>query len=197
MNEKITATETLRAKHRSARASLSGEQLIANSTALAMRIEQLAEFGSASHIASYIAIRGEIDVRPLMQQVVDKRYYLPVIQDTDMHFAPWAAGDVLVKKKFGLLEPDCDAQQFIAPQALDLVIVPLVVFDQQCNRIGQGGGYYDRTFEFLLERENIERPVLLGVAHECQREAILQSQQWDVPLDFVVTESSVYTRACA
>lgn len=152
------------------------------------------EFTAAQTLASYIAIRGEIDVLPLMHQHPLKRYYLPVLRGQSMHFAPWQPGDNLVRKDFGLLEPHVSEKDWIDPAALDVVLVPLVVFDRYGNRIGQGGGFYDRTFAFLHGRRAATTPLLLGVAHDSQREPRLVAEAWDVPLDLIATERTVYRR---
>ena len=72
-----------------------------------------------------------------------------------------------------------------------LVLAPLVVFDGNCNRIGMGGGFYDRSFAF---RKNpaITRPRLIGVAHETQKVEHIVPEQWDVQLDMIVTEQMLY-----
>ena len=74
---------------------------------------------------------------------------------------------------------------------LDLVLVPLVAFDDRGNRLGMGGGYYDQTFAFLSQRQHYRRPTLLGVAYEFQRLVALPVQAWDIPLDGVATEKRV------
>lgn len=192
MNTHESAIAELRKKHRRLRSELSVEQLHNNAIALVDRVAQVDEFVAGDHVAAYIAIKGEIDILPLIAHFSAKSYYLPVLREQNMYFAPWKPGSRLRKKKFGLLEPDCPEKNWLDPAELDVVLVPLVVFDQQCNRIGQGGGFYDRTFEFLHSRVGVGRPALVGVAHESQREASLLVQPWDVPLDRVVTESSVY-----
>ena len=70
----------------------------------------------------------------------------------------------------------------------------LVGFDARCNRLGMGGGYYDRTLAYLRHRVHWRRPLLVGVAHECQRVERLEANPWDVPLDLVVTERRIYAR---
>ena len=121
-----------------------------------------------------------------------KQFYLPILKGESMFFAPWAPGDQLVKKGFGLLEPEVNSASYIEPRDLDLVLAPLVVFDHQCNRIGQGGGYYDRTFAHKKLSQSFVSPVLMGVAHDTQRDDQLCPQSWDVALEFVVTDSRVY-----
>ncbi len=189
--------DLFRAKHRARRAALSAEVQSANSAALKSLVEARSEYQRATHIAAYIAIRGEIDLAPLIRSgfAAGKQFYLPVLRDSTMYFAPWSLDKPLEKKGFGLLEPDADPADYISPLQLDLVLAPLVVFDEQCNRIGQGGGFYDRTFAHKngrLESGDVTGPVLLGVAHDSQREPHLQPQSWDVPLDLIVTERCVY-----
>ena len=75
---------------------------------------------------------------------------------------------------------------------LDVVIAPLVAFDESLNRLGMGGGYYDRTFAFRKRARVLRRPVLIGVAYSFQRVDRLQPENWDVPLDVVITEKESY-----
>lgn len=150
---------------------------------------------SAQHIAAYIAIRGEISLAPAIEQLsqTTKQLYLPVLRGARMHFAPWHPEQALLKKDFGLLEPDTPEENWREAKQLDLVLTPLVVFDQHCNRIGQGGGYYDRAFAFR-QATSTTKPILLGVAHEEQQEPRLTTENWDVPLDMIATEEALYIR---
>jgi 5-formyltetrahydrofolate cyclo-ligase len=79
----------------------------------------------------------------------------------------------------------------LSPEALDLVLAPLVVFDPDRNRIGMGGGFYDRSFAFRKNPEN-KVPVLIGVAHELQKVDQIVPQDWDVRLDMIITDQAVY-----
>lgn len=196
MTENTENIDSLRSKHRNNRVALGAETQQKNSAALQIHVEANPTYRSAHHIAAYIAIRGEIDLSGLFKNgaTLGKQFYLPVLREEAMFFAPWSADAPLVKKGFGLLEPDADSASFIDPHQLDLVLAPLVVFDDQCNRIGQGGGYYDRAFAHKKLSQAGALPVLMGVAHESQREEKLQPQSWDVPLDCVVTDKQVYRR---
>lgn len=196
-------TGVLRARHRARRAELSVEAQTANAAALTLQVEARPEYQSATTIAAYIAIRGEMNLQLLIEagSAAGKQFYLPVLDGEAMFFAPWALDRPLVKKGFGLLEPDVEESDYLAPQQLDLVLAPLVVFDQRCNRIGQGGGFYDRTFAHKNPAAGATvpsppvKPILMGVAHDSQREPALQPESWDVPLDLIVTERSVYLRS--
>ena len=82
--------------------------------------------------------------------------------------------------------------QLLPGISLDLVLVPLVGFDDQGTRLGMGGGFYDRSFATRLFRRYWRKPRLIGVAYELQRVAHLDRQPWDVALDGVVTEQRLY-----
>ena len=190
-DEVKVSIDELRNKHRLQRRELEDSVLQANASRLHDGLTGLAEYKAATHIAAYIAILGEISLDPIISSGASdgKIFYLPVVRGDSMAFAPWKSDIPLLKKKFGLLEPDCSESDWIDPAELDLVLTPLVVFDQVCNRIGQGGGYYDRTFEFTRHTKS---PLLVGVAHDCQREDSLCPQPWDIPLHKIVTEKSQY-----
>ena len=68
--------------------------------------------------------------------------------------------------------------------------VPLLGFDRAGNRLGQGGGFYDRSFDFLLRRE-AATPLLLGIGFACQELPTLAREAWDVPLAAVMTEDGL------
>jgi 5-formyltetrahydrofolate cyclo-ligase len=80
-------------------------------------------------------------------------------------------------------------RQRIQPLALDLVLTPLVGFDHKGNRLGMGGGYYDRSFAFLLRRQNWKKPRLVGLAYDFQQLDKLPAKNWDVPLTAVATDT--------
>lgn len=190
--------EQLRTTHRHSRAALSQEIQASNAEKLWRLVSTLDAFQQASRVAAYISIRGEIDVSGLMESgaLDGKQFYLPVLDAESMHFAPWSPGQALEKNGFGLLEPSVPVADCIDVLELDVVLAPLVVFDSKCNRIGQGGGFYDRTFAHKQQTPEA-MPILVGVAHESQREAELAPQSWDIPLDIIATDSSIYYRQAA
>ncbi len=157
---------------------------------------------SSRHIAFYVATDGEIDPCYLLNEAHQQRRtcYLPCIKP-DFHrpiqnrllFARTNAANSLVPNRFGIPEPDLKRQQLIPAQALDLVFLPLVAFDLNGNRLGMGKGYYDRTFEFTKSGNCWHRPLLVGLAHECQKSEALVSNAWDIPLDAIVTNQKMYT----
>lgn len=127
----------------------------------------------------------------------NKRCLLPVLRahpKKKLWFADYRPGEPLKKNVYGIPEPRMRNRRLRPPFALDLLLVPLVGFDSKCNRVGMGGGYYDRTLAYLRQRAHWRRPHLAGIAHECQRVEALESNPWDVPLDLVVTEERTYSR---
>ncbi|TNF36465.1 MAG: 5-formyltetrahydrofolate cyclo-ligase [Gammaproteobacteria bacterium] len=145
-------------------------------------------FADAQHIAFYLAANGEANPNGLMQQALtcNKACYLPRLEARSMHFHRYQTGDALITNNFGIDEPSRNSP-FLNASELDLVLVPLVAFDDHGNRLGMGGGFYDRTFAFRLE--STARPLLVGVAYGFQQVAALARQPWDVPLDGVLTEA--------
>ncbi len=154
-------------------------------------------FAQAQRIAFYLASRGEIDPSPLMRQAQQsgKQVYLPVLRGRPaqgLWFSRYREGDRLLANRFGIPEPVAHSRRLIMPWSIDLVFVPLVAFDKAGNRLGMGGGYYDRTFAFIRQRQHMHRPKLIGLAHDFQHVDQLEKQAWDIPLDAVITERNVY-----
>lgn len=153
-------------------------------------------FLRSRHIAFYLPNDGEVDLRPLMERAraLGKRCYLPVLSPAfhnRLWFAPYDRSTPLGPNIFGILEPLLPWSKMKSPRALDLVLTPLVAFDGAGNRLGMGGGFYDRTFAYLAGRHAWRKPKLLGVAYQFQECARLPAQPWDVPLIGVATEEGI------
>jgi 5-formyltetrahydrofolate cyclo-ligase len=101
------------------------------------------------------------------------------------------------RNRYGIPEPSRRTGRQRNAQGLDVLVLPLVGFDGDCNRLGMGGGYYDRSLSYLSQRRHWRRPHLIGVAHECQRVPHVPVCPWDMPLDLVVTERGVYRKGGA
>ena len=78
------------------------------------------------------------------------------------------------------------------PQHLDAIFMPLVGFDSRGWRLGSGAGFYDRSLQFLRSRSRWHRPKLIGIAYEVQRVDELIPNEWDVPMNAVITEKHLY-----
>lgn len=186
----------IRNRIRAARRAVDPQVRAANSSKICQRFLELDSFKSAKCVAAYLAFDGEADPMELMISAVDsgKRVFLPIIvgKSKPLSFAPWTPSTKMANNRFNIFEPDVDPAQWLPATELDFVVNPLVGFDEQCNRIGVGGGYYDRTFAFLNEPDSVKKVILVGFAFELQKLPSVQPQSWDVQLDAVVTQSHVY-----
>ena len=186
---------TLRELHRTARKRLSEKEQAAAAAALSSSVTAQDFYQSATKIAFYLAVDGEIDPQPLLPQALaqGKTCFLPVVNQRDeqlLSFAPYDSATELVENQWGIAEPPAPATE-ISPTGFDLVLVPLVAFDRECYRLGMGKGFYDRTFSFKIFNRS-SQPLLIGLAHECQLADGLPSEGWDVRLDAVVTAEKIY-----
>ena len=181
---------------RTLRRDVDSQTHAANSSKICDGFWNLDTFQSAEHVGAYLAFDGEADPMELMTSAFEKgkQIYLPVIagKTKPLLFAPWTPSTTMVKNRFNILEPNVEPSKRVDAHRLDFVVTPLVAFDESCNRIGVGGGFYDRTFGFLNEPGMQKSVMLLGFAFELQKLDAIQPQPWDVRLDAVVTESRIY-----
>lgn len=132
-----------------------------------------------------------MDTSPIIQAIwrAKKKCYLPVLTEgRSLYFVRYDENDTLQPNQFSILEPENTSRK-IAPEQLELVILPLVAFDLQGHRLGTGGGYYDRTFAFM--HANHKKPKLLGLAYSKQQADCIPFDPWDITLAGVVTEQGV------
>lgn len=184
----------LRKQLRADRNKLSSEQQQVAAEQLAKVVCSQPLFQQSQHIALYLASDGEISPEWVVQQAWDrgKQCYLPVLDPVDkqrMHFQSYQPDTPMVENRFGIREPAFDLSLAIAPEALDLVLMPLTGFDEQGNRLGMGGGFYDRTFAFV---KGANKPQLIGLAHECQKRDQIPVEDWDIPVLGVATDKQFY-----
>ncbi|MBT3605836.1 MAG: 5-formyltetrahydrofolate cyclo-ligase [Candidatus Latescibacteria bacterium] len=144
-------------------------------------------FQAAQLVASYVSVRKEVDTHRLIEHAlkVGKRVCVPVTEGKGvMVFQELLSLDELKPARFGLMEPEYDADRIVAPACLDLMMVPGVAFDRQGNRLGFGGGYYDR---YLTHCD----ATYVGLAYGFQVVDDIPTEGHDVRLDWLVTEHEV------
>ncbi len=185
----------LRRRMRLARRQLPHDERLAAGAALARQLATLPAFQRARRVAGYWPADGEINPLPALLRAIaaGKACYLPILSPQRpgrLQFARWWPGAPLRYNRFGIPEPGVLKRDWLDPRMLDLVILPLVAFDGSGNRLGMGGGFYDRSFAFLLNHA-WRRPRLVGAAFDLQRLASLPRRPWDIPLDAVVSEQRV------
>jgi 5-formyltetrahydrofolate cyclo-ligase len=187
----------LRAAMRSCRMALSRRQRAHQAELAAQAFARSWLFRQSRAVAGYLARQGEMDPAPLLKRALamHKQVYLPVLHALDgyhLWFAPYRPGDPLRPNKFGIPEPVCPLRRMRRAQDLDLIMVPLLAFDRLGQRLGMGGGFYDRTLAFRLRRRFWKRPRIIGLAYSFQKVDVIPSRPWDVPLDGVVTERNAW-----
>ena len=191
----IASRNQLRQELRSKRKAINSKQQAEASISLLRNLIKYPAFLKAKRIAVYLASNGEMDLQPLIHQAwaMNKEVYLPVIkskQTRELWFIRYTPDTHLIQNRYKILEPDPHQNPRLAAHLLDIVFMPLVGFDADKNRLGMGGGFYDTTFAFKKQKPK-SKPLLIGVAHECQRAEKIDAEEWDVGLDLVVTDQSI------
>ncbi len=183
---------TLRKLIRARRRALRPAQQRAAARRLGRTVVASQSFRAARRIALYITADGEIDPAPICRAAWrrGKQVFLPVLhplRHNCLIFVRYRESDRLLPNRFGIPEPTL-LRHSIAPWQLDLVLMPLVAFDAAGNRLGMGGGFYDRSFAVTKALRWPRRPRLCGLAYRLQRVAALPVNSWDVPLARVFTD---------
>ncbi|MFT5720447.1 MAG: 5-formyltetrahydrofolate cyclo-ligase [Motiliproteus sp.] len=200
---KTMSRAQLRQSLRRQRRALSPQQQRQAAFRLARIVTRQALFIRAKRIGFYLPCDGEISPLPLIKLALKmgKQCFLPVLHPTRhnrLWFARYRPESKLIKNCYGIAEPDIRLEPRILPQALDLVLLPLVGFDAQGGRLGMGGGYYDRTFAFKRRAKTSDgrpprrSPALVGLAHQLQQQPKLALADWDIPLAAIATGHQLY-----
>ena len=138
------------------------------------------------NIGGYYPSNYEIDDLDILDLLEKKNFKvsLPIIKkDNQMNFYNWSRNDPLKINKFGIPEPV--SSKIFYP---DILLVPLVAFDSNLNRLGYGGGYYDRYIEKI---EKIKKVTKIGLAFSFQKISSIPINQYDKKLDFIITEKEI------
>lgn len=191
----------IRRQLRARRAELTPGQRIAAAHTIAAHIAGTRWLRGARAVGLYASIGTEVPTAALRALARRRNcpVYLPCIVDyryRRMVFALDAEAPSSINR-LGIPEPD--ARQTIAARALSVVLLPVLGFDPYGTRLGTGGGYYDRMFAYRRHRHSWPRPLLVGIAFQCQQLPLIERGSHDVPLDAVVTEAgiSIFTAAAA
>jgi 5-formyltetrahydrofolate cyclo-ligase len=176
---------------RSQRQALSAAERMAAAEAVADQVQHHPAFARPGYVAGYWASGGELPLHVLQLRLrPDQIWCLPCVQtDGLLRFSPWRPGDPLVTGRYGIPEPNVATGSLLEPHELHLVLLPLLGFDRNGNRLGMGAGYYDRSFSFRQSAE--APPTLIGIGYAMQELPPIDTQPWDVPLDAIVTENEL------
>ncbi|MGO2498206.1 MAG: 5-formyltetrahydrofolate cyclo-ligase [Vibrio litoralis] len=185
----------LRQLIRQRRTSLTSDEQTAAGIALLEQIKQLPAIHDANNIAIYLSSDGEIDTKPVIEWLwqQDKKVVLPVLHPFSkghLLFLNYHADSPITHNKYGIAEPKLDQTQICLIKDIDIIFTPLVAFDHTGQRLGMGGGYYDRTLEQWFNTGI--GPLPIGLAHDCQQVEQIPAEHWDIPLPIFVTPSNIW-----
>lgn len=138
-------------------------------------------YKQAENIMLFYPLQYEINLLKLIELSDDKKFYLPRMKGSTLECCRYRQNDELVCKKYKIYEPLTDA---IDKNEVDIIFVPALCTDRNFNRLGYGGGFYDR---FLSDYKNIK---ICPCAEEFLLDEI-SSEVFDIKMDFIVTENDV------
>ena len=138
------------------------------------------------NIGGYYPINFEVDDLHILEEFEKRKFNisLPIVKKNyDMNFYKWSFNKPLKINKYGIPEPDSNI--LIYP---DVLLIPLVAFDEKLNRLGYGGGYYDRLIEKLTKKKKILK---IGLALSVQKINKVPINKYDQKLDYIVTNNGI------
>lgn len=139
------------------------------------------------NIFIYISFSNEINTRNIIEKAFKdkKNVFIPKVYKDDklMKAIKLNSIDELKKNSMGILEP-IDDSNYIEKENIDLIVVPGVVFDKECNRIGYGGGYYDRYLKDIKSKKN-----KIALAYDLQIVDKIESEVHDIKVDYIITNT--------
>lgn len=185
----------IRTQLKQRRATLSPWQQHQHARRLAQRLAYHPRLQHAQSIGVYWPVRGESDPRLIRSALrPHQKLYLPVLAQRPRHTLRWLLWTPTTRFKnnrFNIPEPLVGRSRSLLSSQLDSVLVPLLGFGEQGQRLGMGGGFYDRSFAFLHRKPRPLKPILIGIGYEFQKITDLKSASWDVRLNSLVTECGI------
>lgn len=187
------AKQQLRQRLKEIRKSLDPAWVAEASQAIQKRLLELPEYLSARTVMSYVSVGKEVETQQLLlrMQKEGKTVVIPWCEGKELRLFRWESFDELECGTLNILEPRAELRlrqdKRIAPDELDLILVPGLGFDRNGNRLGRGAGYYDR---FL--KTTPRRVIRIGLSFECQIVENIPMSANDEKVDLVVTECGIY-----
>lgn len=161
---------------------------------IAGKVIGMPEFQRSNVVLLYDAIRSEVDTTAILQEAksLKKRIYYPRVIGDKMKFYLVEDATEFEISRFGIREPRMVDEKEFVPKGQDkiLVLMPGVAYDEAGNRIGYGGGYYDKYLEWLTEYVSLESIYKVGIAFSCQMVelGVIEAELHDVKVDCVIRE---------
>ena len=174
----------LRKKISKIRSKFAKKKITVNPEAIIKFIEQKSP---SKRVGLYYPFGDELSTLELMNRLIRKKFIisLPIINNKfEMSFYSWSPNEPLTINRFGILEPFKGKK--ITPSTL---IIPMLAFDSNLNRLGYGGGFYDRFIQKIEKQNNC---VKIGLALSCQKINKVPVDKNDKKMDFIITEKRIY-----
>ncbi|MCH1925041.1 5-formyltetrahydrofolate cyclo-ligase [Shewanella sp. C32] len=187
-DQRLDYCKQLRQQIRHARRALTPAQQQAAAQAASQRLLALIDsLPAIRHVALYFSCDGELDTAPLFPALWQRGIAtcLPVLHpfsQGQLLFLQYHRDSHMQPNRFGIAEPKLNINALVLPHMLDLIVAPLVAFDDAGNRMGMGGGFYDRTLA-----NPALKALAVGYAHDCQYRPQLPLAPWDIPLPVITT----------
>ena len=175
----------IRRKIKNLRTMLTDAERQAAADAVFGQLEQTAAFMLADRILMYHSLPDEVSTHAFLRKWGGRKsFFLPRVNGLDLEILPYSRTRLQLGA-FHIEEPEGDDLQ--NPDTMEMIIVPAVAYDRNGNRVGRGKGYYDR----LLSRS---KALKIGVAYDFQLMDEVDTEEHDIPVDIVITESGTYIR---
>ncbi|MDH3978796.1 MAG: 5-formyltetrahydrofolate cyclo-ligase [Gammaproteobacteria bacterium] len=173
------------------RSKLTAENIADASVEIAQLLWKLPVMMRAQRIGCYFAVGGEVDCELIIAEawMRSKKTFLPILNSGELKFSPYRANTEFLRNIYGIPEPCSKNRELKQARELDVILMPLVSFDDNGNRLGMGGGYYDRTLRFMRNRRSWYHPKLIGLAYDFQKSPQIKAFSWDIALHHVITET--------
>ncbi len=170
---------------REKRKALSPASYAKKSLEIQKRLQALPKWREAGKILLYVSSPEEVDTHALIQDALEKsrKVFVPKANGKTLAICPLYDWENLKPGSYGILEP-CEILEEAHPESMDLIIVPGIAFDPRGNRIGYGGGFYDKLLK-------LTQGYKVGLAFSEQMLDELPTEVHDVPLDLIITDESL------
>lgn len=187
--------QQIRATFRQKRQLLSAQQQQQATQQVLTTCKQSTPLTKAKTVACYLPNDGEISPRAIIDYCWQHEItlLLPVLHPFShghLLFVEYQANSKMCMNRFGIPEPILTTENLCPLAKIELIFTPLVAFDASGNRLGMGGGFYDRTLA-PIQRDNLATR-LIGLAHDCQQAQALAQDSWDIPLNGIATPTEFF-----
>lgn len=186
--------QAIRQQVRERRNTLTSQEQKHAAQQLVTSINALECLPHSAKIGLYLSFDGELNTHPVIEALWEKhkQVFVPVLhpfRQGYLVFVEYTPNTPMLSNQFNIREPQLTCQHICPLSELDILFMPLVAFDALGNRLGMGGGFYDRTLS-VHHQESRQKPSLIGLAHDCQKFDKLPIEPWDIKINKIITPTT-------